>query len=104
MYSYHTQHMLLMSQYFAKISLPLSLFNVFPPSFSLSGLLQHGDPSHHPHHRSGRLSQIMSRKLKIALRAMLAGTRGNSVSAEMLLKQLGRVHQVNFQMDTDVQV
>jgi len=46
----------------------------------------------------------MSQKLKIALRAMLAGTRGNNVSAEMLLKQLGRVHQVNFQMDTDVQV
>jgi len=43
-------------------------------------------------------------RLKIALRVMLAGIKGNNVSAEMLLKQLGRVHQVNFQMDTEVQV
>ena len=34
----------------------------------------------------------------------VAGIRGNNMSAEMLLKQLGRVHQVNFQMDTEVRV
>ncbi|NLM29546.1 MAG: hypothetical protein GX216_03810 [Methanomicrobiales archaeon] len=43
-------------------------------------------------------------RLKIALRTMLAEVKGNKLSAEMFLKQLGRVHQVKFQMDKDVRV
>ncbi len=43
-------------------------------------------------------------RLKIALRTMLADLKENKVSVEILLKQLRRVSQVDFQMDQDVQV
>ena len=43
-------------------------------------------------------------RLKIALRTMLTELKENKVSVEMLLKQLRRVSQVDFQMDQDVQV
>ncbi len=43
-------------------------------------------------------------RLKVALRTMLEKVRNNDLSVEILLKQLGRVHQVDFQMDNDVEI
>ena len=61
------------------------------------------------HRKESRVIGIMfvctlALRLKIALRTMLAEVKGNKLSAEMFLKQLGRVHQVKFQMDKDVRV
>ena len=61
------------------------------------------------HRKESRVRGIMfvctlALRLKVALRMMLAGIKDTKVSAEMFLKQLGRVHQVDFQMDNEVQV
>jgi len=61
------------------------------------------------HRKESRVLGIMfvctlALRLKIALRTMLAETKDARVSAEGFLKQLGRVHQVAFQMDKEVQV
>lgn len=61
------------------------------------------------HRKESRVRGIMfvctlALRLKVAVRMMLAGIKDTQVSAEMFLKQLGRVHQVDFQMDNEVQV
>lgn len=43
-------------------------------------------------------------RLKVALRTMLEGTKDKDLSGEKFLKQIGRVHQVDLQMDDDVQI
>lgn len=61
------------------------------------------------HRKESRVLGIMfvctlALRLKIALRTMLETVGEKNVSAEMLLKQLGRVHQVVLQKDTEVEV
>lgn len=46
----------------------------------------------------------LSLRLKIALRTLLTEVKNTKLNAENLLKQLGRVNQVDFQMDKEVQV
>lgn len=43
-------------------------------------------------------------RFKIALRTMLTKVNNNKLTVDILLKQLGRVNQVDFQMDKDAQV
>jgi transposase len=61
------------------------------------------------HRKESRVLGIMfvctlALRLKIALRTMLAELKNFKISAEILLKQLGRVSQVDFQMEKEVQV
>ncbi|KAF5045117.1 hypothetical protein DSECCO2_484620 [anaerobic digester metagenome] len=60
------------------------------------------------HRKESRVLGIMfvctlALRLKVALRTMLAEVKDTKLSAEKFLKQLGRVHQVDFQMDEEVQ-
>ncbi len=43
-------------------------------------------------------------RLKVALRTMLEGAKDNNLSGEQFLKQIGRAHQGDFQMDNEVQI
>ncbi len=43
-------------------------------------------------------------RLKVALRTMLERAKDKDLSGEKFLKQIGRVHQVDLQMDNDVQI
>lgn len=61
------------------------------------------------HRKESRVLGIMfvctlALRLKIALRKMLENVEEKNVSAEMLLKQLGRVHRVTLQKDTEVDI
>lgn len=61
------------------------------------------------HRKESRILGIMvvctlALRLKVALRTMLEGAKDEDLSGEQFLKQIGRVHQVDLQMDNDVQV
>jgi transposase len=61
------------------------------------------------HRKESRILGIMvvctlALRLKVALRTMLEGAKDKDLSGEQFLKQIGRVHQVDLQMDNDVQV
>jgi len=61
------------------------------------------------HRKESRILGIMfvctlALRLKVALRTMLEGAKDKDLSGEKFLKQIGRVHQVDLQMDDDVQV
>jgi transposase len=43
-------------------------------------------------------------RLKIALRTMIADLKETTVSVEMILRQLSRVNQVDFQIDKEIQI
>lgn len=61
------------------------------------------------HRKESRILGIMfvctlALRLKVALRTMLERAKDKDLSGEKFLKQIGRVHQVDLQMDDDVQV
>ncbi len=61
------------------------------------------------HRKESRILGIMfvctlALRLKVALRTMLERAKDKDLSGEKFLKQIGRVHQVDLQMDNDVQI
>lgn len=61
------------------------------------------------HRKESRILGIMfvctlALRLKVALRTMLESAKDKDLSGEKFLKQIGRVHQVDLQMDDDVQI